>query len=125
MLRREVLDPPRSTRTRIWLAALAIAFLSSIVYVGTQVMHELGNSKADVARMKAKETADAFHRWRARHPDAPCPRSPDDLGDYSNFDIRHDPWGNRYVIACDERDAIVISPGPDGRLGTADDIFSY
>jgi hypothetical protein len=123
MLRREVLEPPPSNRVWLWLAALTIGVVASVAYVGTRVMECFGESKKDVARMLAKESVGAFERWRAHH--AGCPRSVADLADYTNFDIRHDPWGGRYIIVCDLRDAVVLSAGSDGRLGTADDITSY
>jgi hypothetical protein len=36
-----------------------------------------------------------------------------------------DPWGSRYVLACEEgAQPVVTSPGPDRELGTDDDISS-
>jgi len=123
MLRREVLEPPPSNGVWLWVVALTIGCVASVAYIGTRVMECFGESKTEVARMQAKEAVGAFERWRAHH--AGCPRSVDDLRDYTNFDIREDLWGNRYIIVCDLRDAVVLSAGSDGRLGTADDITSY
>lgn len=33
-----------------------------------------------------------------------------------------DPWGSPYVLAVDGQGPMVLSPGPDGRIGTADDV---
>ena len=35
-----------------------------------------------------------------------------------------DPWGGAYSIACNGKDPVVTSPGPDGKLNTADDIVA-
>jgi hypothetical protein len=34
-----------------------------------------------------------------------------------------DPWGSQFVIACNGDEFTVTSPGPDGKLGTDDDII--
>jgi hypothetical protein len=123
MLRREVVEPSTLRRVWLWVGALTIGCVVSVAYVGTRVMECFGESKAEVARMLAKEAARATERWRAHH--GSCPHSLDDLRDYTNFDVREDPWGNQYIVVCDLRDAVVLSAGRDGRLGTADDITSY
>lgn len=33
-----------------------------------------------------------------------------------------DAWGNRFRIVCDAAETRVISAGPDGRMGTSDDL---
>jgi general secretion pathway protein G len=33
-----------------------------------------------------------------------------------------DAWGNDFVIQCERGEIIVVSPGPDGQLGSEDDI---
>lgn len=33
-----------------------------------------------------------------------------------------DPWGHPLAISCEGREISVISPGPDGQVGTSDDI---
>lgn len=96
-----------------------------IACLGAHVITELGESKAEVAKMQAREYVGAFERWRTAHAGATRPPSIDELNAYTNFDLSRDPWGSHYVIACDGRDAVVMSPGPDERLGTADDITSY
>ncbi len=35
-----------------------------------------------------------------------------------------DPWGSAYVISCKEKEPIVTSAGPDGKLNTPDDIVA-
>jgi hypothetical protein len=33
-----------------------------------------------------------------------------------------DPWGNDFIVSCSPEGISIASPGPDGRVGTADDI---
>lgn len=35
---------------------------------------------------------------------------------------RDDPWGARFRVECAGDDVTVVSPGPDGRSGTEDDV---
>jgi hypothetical protein len=35
-----------------------------------------------------------------------------------------DPWGSPYEIICADDDVTVVSPGPDKKTGTADDIIA-
>ncbi len=37
-------------------------------------------------------------------------------------DAMEDPWGSRLRIQCDEDSLTVVSAGPDGSLGTSDDV---
>lgn len=73
-------------------------------------------------------STDVYAAW-TRHPGETCPETLADLTgkpDADNFD----PWGTRYGIICGG--AVtggprfgVMSAGPDGKGGTADDINSW
>jgi hypothetical protein len=82
-------------------------------------------SKEDDAKMTARKYAyEAYPCWVSAHPDRTCPGSLLELNEWmNNKDIR-DVWGNDYVMVCGEKGIVVVSPGKDGALGTADDITS-
>jgi hypothetical protein len=46
------------------------------------------------------------------------------FGQFKPFEGALDPWGQRIVFGCENDTLRVQSPGPDGQLGTADDIVS-
>jgi serine/threonine-protein kinase len=64
----------------------------------------------------------AFATWAAAHASAPCPTIAA-LGD------PRDAWNRALVVTCDRQPADhqigLVSLGPDGQLGTADDIESW
>jgi eukaryotic-like serine/threonine-protein kinase len=64
-----------------------------------------------------------FAPWSRRHAGAPCPTA-SALGSALN-----DPWGHPIAITCTDQPANqiigAISAGPDGAMGTADDIGSW
>jgi serine/threonine-protein kinase len=64
----------------------------------------------------------AFSKWATGHAGAPCPTSTE-LGD------RSDPWGHPYQITCTDQPVDqtvgVVSMGPDGVVGTDDDLTSW
>jgi eukaryotic-like serine/threonine-protein kinase len=77
--------------------------------------------KAEVgARMK--DALGRFGTWAKAHDGAPCPDAAA-LGDVK------DPWGHAFAITCTDQpgDQIIglVSAGPDGSDGTADDIASW
>jgi hypothetical protein len=71
-------------------------------------------------------TQDAFPRWRAEHAGKTCPASLDELAGYLHVDpdipTRTDPWGHALVMHCDAKGFTILSVGPDGTEGTADDV---
>jgi hypothetical protein len=91
----------------------------------------------DPASVKKTELAvkkyafEAYPEWAAAHPDKECPAALTELDQYMGKDAGKDAWGNTYTMYCGKdlpagaRGLAVASPGPDGKLGTADDIQSW
>jgi hypothetical protein len=82
--------------------------------------------RADIARLRAKQIADEWYpRWALRSTDGTCPKSVEELAKAVGLtaDDARDPWGNLYELACAPR-PVATSGGPDGKIGTADDITS-
>ena len=81
------------------------------------------------ARIRDTESAvqtvrGAAIQFRAENPGDGCP-SIDDLAEQQYLDSGRrlqDAWEQDFEIACEGRDIIVTSPGPDGQFGNEDDI---
>jgi hypothetical protein len=77
--------------------------------------------EASIGRL-AEPLSLALKSWQSSHPKE-CPT----LGllaaqGFLDPDTRRDdPWGGRFRVGCDDEELSLISPGPDGALGTKDD----
>jgi hypothetical protein len=99
---------------------------------GDQVGGAYLQAQVDSARLGLAEVAQsAYPLWAINHPDDDCPGSLDDLVPYlAGARKLVDPWGNPLTMACRARPPGehrfgVISAGPDGKPGTADDLHSW
>lgn len=89
-------------------------------------------SKLDTASLTVKKYAyEAYPSWAIAHPDTSCPDRLEDLNEYMNTKDTKDPWGGNYRMMCGPnlpagaRGLAVMSPGEDGKEGTADDVKSW
>ncbi len=82
--------------------------------------------KADADLMHVKGLAyEAYPQWSLANIHERCPKTLADLSKYRNSSSTKDSWGNEVIMECDATHAFaVISMGPDGTLGTDDDIRS-
>ena len=97
--------------------------------VGPKVLNSWKDAKIKLAKMAAKDYVGAYTQWSLSSEEN-CPASLDDLNKYRGSKEGKDPWGSRFVMRCgqngpDGQDFGVISPGPDRREGTEDDIRSW
>ena len=81
------------------------------------------------ARIRDTETTtqtvrNAVTMFRAENPGDGCPDMEDLMeGQYIDASRRTvDAWENDFEIACEGRDTVVMSAGPDGQFGNDDDI---
>jgi len=79
-----------------------------------------------------KYASDVFPAWAAANPTKPCPASMTELARFVSTDaVVDDEWGKPMVLLCGKelpagaKGVAIVSGGPDGKLGTADDIKSY
>ncbi len=85
-------------------------------------------TKLDVA----KYMWEAYPSWQRAHPRKDCPTL-EELNEYLDKTSLKDRWGHRYKLLCGDRvppvgqryRLAVLSLGPDGSEGTADDIRSW
>jgi hypothetical protein len=101
------------------IATMAFLWLVGTVEYRRHAIPERGLASAEAtARDMVRHLGDAaLLRWGDR-----CPGSLMDLADVRDFSAL-DPWGNPYELRCGPP-IVVISAGPDGELGTPDDIRS-
>ena len=114
------------------MIVLAILALVMGLVVGPRVMRMFGESKGDIAAATVKKYAfEAYPSWSAAHPDKSCPDKLEDLNEYMNNKDAKDPWGNQFKMLCGQnlppgaKGLAVMSPGEDGKEGTADDVRSW
>jgi general secretion pathway protein G len=127
--------PPGFTLVEMLLVLVILATLAAIVYPKLAGRSEQARVTAAATQISSFSTAlDAFEVDNGRYPrgkgglldlvnqpgDTPSWRGP-----YLK-EIPKDPWGNEYVYECPGRlnpsSYDLISPGPDGKSGSEDDI---
>ena len=83
--------------------------------------------RVTTANQQLRRALAGFRRWSELHPTAGCPNA----NELSNFVAGGliDPWGTTLVVTCTGQPANqivgVISNGPDGIVGSRDDIASW
>ncbi len=115
------------------MIVLAILALVMGLVVGPRVMKLFAESKVDIAKMTVQDfTYKAFPLWQRSHSDKGCPDRLEDISEYMDKKDTKDPWGNPYKMLCGQNlpagvkgGMAVMSPGPDGKEGTEDDIRSW
>ena len=106
--------------------ALAVAPGDTIVAAPAPVpAPSPGPAPAPTASLSPQLTAvlTRFATWSHDHAGAPCP-------DLATLGLAaHDPWGHDLALTCTDQPADqivgVVSPGPDGVIGTDDDVASW
>jgi general secretion pathway protein G len=104
---------------------VVIAIMSIIAtVVAYAVIPIYGESQKKTARLSASSLRRLVGIWRMGHPGDECPNVARLRADkmIDGESSSNDPWGSPYAIKCPEDDVVVVSPGPDKKEGTADDI---
>lgn len=91
--------------------------------VGASVFGALRDAKSKQARTDASSLSAAALRFRLDQ--SRCPSNTEELVD-AGYLQRHgrttDPWDGDFIYECEGDDVIAVSAGPDGVLGTEDDV---
>jgi prepilin-type N-terminal cleavage/methylation domain-containing protein len=108
----------------IVVAVAIIAMISAGITVAVININE--QQKIKLTRSNAELLRAAVKMWRIQGNDsAACPTIPMLIAD-GEIDrgrmTKEDPWGQPWLITCDDRDATVASNGPDRLPETDDDI---
>ena len=107
---------------------VVVAIISLVLGgVGIMAFNAFKDAQTDNARKDVVQIQQAVEMYRTQKRGR-CPKTLQDLkaaGIASK--ISKDPWGNDYAIKCpgEQTEVDVISGGPDGEIGTEDDITNY
>jgi prepilin-type N-terminal cleavage/methylation domain-containing protein len=108
----------------IVVAVAIIAMISAGITVA--VIGIANREKQRLTRANAETLRSAVKLWWSLSSDtSTCPTVPmllaDGAVDRGKY-VKEDAWGKPWRITCDERDATILSTGPDGLPDTEDDI---
>ncbi len=110
------------TLVEIMIVVIIMALIATGVAVA--VMPQLERAKVRDTQTAVAAVRGAAEMYLADSPGNDCP-SVDDLveGGFLNSATRTtDAWDQAFSIECDGIDITVTSPGPDGQMGSEDDI---
>ena len=120
-----------------WSSALIDCLIAVKDPAGLEACKKLAPKQAmdpvDATAVVVKKLAfEAYPTWAASHPDNACPDKLDDLLEFVSREVTaKDAWGTPFQMYCGAtlppgaRGLAIVSAGPDGKLGTADDIKSW
>jgi hypothetical protein len=94
----------------------------------TEGCHVCGGSKEEIAAVQLERlVTEAYLRWSMANAGQRCPTHLEDVARYTQHEDVHDPWGRRLEMHCDVpgQHFAIVSAGPDGKFGTADDFRSW
>ena len=120
--------PARSSRRRaftlveIMIVVIIMAMIAAAV--GVAVLPRLNEARITQARTDAQSIRGAVEMYLAQNPSGDCP-SVEDLVEERVLSANtrsRDPWDNDFSVECEGEDITVISAGPDGQMGTEDDV---
>ncbi len=114
---------PHRRRSLTRFEALALLAATAALGGGYWLFSSDAAAKDDQgqAARNAEKIQTAASAWRADHTGCPTLTQLQRSSLLSEDDSA-DPWGERYRLSCDADAVRVLSPGQDGKLGTADDI---
>lgn len=108
------------------IAAVVLAVVGGGVLFGGRMMSQnltsqANQAKVDLAKTTTKNLFSAVELYRVKNG-AP----PDTLEQLKSSGIisqlNQDPWGSAFVLVKEGETMAIVSPGPDKKLGTDDDI---
>lgn len=107
---------------------VVVAIISLVMGgVGLMAFNSFKQAQLDTARKDVVQIQQAVELYKLQKR-SKCPKTLQDLKTAGvAAKISKDPWGNDYVFKCpgDKAEVDVISGGPDGEVGTEDDINNY
>ncbi|MCX7807061.1 MAG: type II secretion system GspH family protein [Deltaproteobacteria bacterium] len=110
------------TLVEIMIVVIIMAMIAAAV--GVAVLPRLNEARIEQARTDAHTIRSVVEMYLAQRPNADCP-TVEDLAREKFLSAQArttDPWDRPFSIECEGDEVVVISAGPDGQIGTADDI---
>ena len=109
------------TLVEIMIVVIIMALIATAV--GVAVIPRLNKARETQTKTDAQSVRSAVEQYLMENPGEGCPSMESLLGDYLNRSARSkDAWDNDFEIRCDGSEVTVRSAGPDGSMGTEDDI---
>lgn len=111
------------TLIEIMIVVIIMALIATAV--GVAVLPRLEKARVDSTRADAQTVRSAAIMYVGENPGGACP-SMEDLteGGYIDRNKRTaDAWDNPFSVECEGDDVVVVSAGPDGQMGTEDDVM--
>ncbi len=125
------LGPAPVTHAR-WQFPIALALVLGVSlpigvtsFASLLLVDRMQAAQTNFAKIRALELSQAVQLYRLKRGSKACPTL-NDLGQsglISSASRSRDPWDHDYVIECEADGRVrVRSPGPDGEMGTGDDV---
>lgn len=122
----------RGARTRraargvtLFEVLIVVAILAMVAGgVAAFALPKFREAQKQQAETGARVVRTAIQQWQAANNEISCPTI-SQLVQEKHLDpgqSTNDPWGQAYALSCADEDVTVISPGPDKKKGTKDDI---
>jgi general secretion pathway protein G len=110
------------TLVEIMIVVIIMAMIAAAV--GVAVLPRLQDARIEQARTDSQSIRGAVEMYLAQNPSADCPNVDELVSEriLSSRTRTADPWDNPFSIECEGEDVTVISSGPDGQMGTEDDV---
>ena len=109
------------TLVEIMIVVVIMALMATAV--GVAVLPRLKAARVTQTRTDAQTVASAAMQYLIDNPGEGCPTVEQLAGGYLSASTRlKDAWDNDFAVECSGDDVIVRSAGPDGSMGTEDDI---
>jgi general secretion pathway protein G len=110
------------TLVEIMIVVIIMAMIAAAV--GVAVLPRLNEARIQQARTDAQSIRGAVEMFLAQNPSADCPSVGELVEErvLSANTRSRDPWDNDFSVECEGEDITVISAGPDGQMGTEDDV---
>lgn len=114
----------RSGMTLVEIMIVVIIMALIATAVGVAVLPQLRRARVDATRSDAQQMQSAAILYLGQEPGADCPAVTDlvEAGVIDRTKRTTDAWDHEFVVECEGDDVYVISSGPDGQMGTEDDI---
>ncbi|MCA9534912.1 MAG: type II secretion system protein GspG [Myxococcales bacterium] len=109
------------TLVEIMIVVVIMALMATAV--GVAVIPRLKAARITQTRTDAQTVASAAMQYIIENPGEGCPTIQELSGGYLSSSTRlKDAWDNDFAIECSGDEVNVRSAGPDGNMGTEDDI---
>jgi general secretion pathway protein G len=110
------------TLVEIMIVVIIMALIATAV--GVAVVPKINQARVTQTRTDAQSVASAVASYMLMNVSAGCPTMEELVSSHevSSSSRTEDAWGNAFQINCDGPEPVVTSAGPDGQMGTEDDI---